>query len=677
MVQTIFLKTRKLGGWGYAALVMAVCLYVLPSYAAQRALLVGVSELVNQPQSLWLQAPRNDVILMRDTLLSQGLKIEDISVLADGVSGAALPETARIHDALGRILKESNAGDTVVLYFSGHGARVQDASKTYEEPDALAENFLARDVRGITSSVTAGATLEGGIKDVEFGAWIKAFLAKDVFVWSLFDTCSAASMTRSGSAALNILGDDVRFRGLNVTDLASGKANKTALTSVRKTDYSSLPKEAPAKAQYIAFFASESHQMSPELRLPRKQRDARHHGLLTWAVAEAFQRKPETWRQLYQGVLNAYSPVISELHGLYPNRELPSPVAEGDLDFKIFSPYKSSQATRPEWSAQRIGASLVLRSGWLDGLESEQVVNVIAHKNDGTQVAVESRMGVVESTGARLVVPIMLEGLNNISAWSVSPLSEPASISLRVRADSAVPIGASVGYPSSIKRVSDAAFDAQVSIVPTGGYSLQVASDLVSSLQLNQEVFADSTALQDRLADLARWKWLSRVVALAKYMDFEGVSAVLEIMDKGRLIRTDKLDVSSTAKPLSSKETASVVFRNTSGQSLDLVIAIQDSVGKLHAIYPENLSETNRFERGTKLAPASKRFSLPINKIKSGGRLVVIAGLAQPLSQPRLFGVSFRDTTSDVRVRGQLTADKERQVFASMLKWSDDAPFGK
>jgi hypothetical protein len=160
-------------------------------------------------------------------------------------------------------------------------------------------------------------------------------------------------------------------------------------------------------------------------------------------------------------------------------------------------------------------------------------------------------------------------------------------------------------------------------------------------------------------------------------MDFEGFSAALEVMDNGRLIRTDTLDGVSTAKPLNAKETANVVVRNASGQSIDLLIAIQDPVGKLQAIYPENLNETNRFERGTKLAPAMKRFSLPVNKIRSGGRLVVIAGLAQPLSPPRLFGVNLKDNTSDVRLRGQLNADKDRQVFASMLKWGDDAPLKK
>ena len=675
MVKAICVNINKLGVWCYSVLLAASCLFALPSHAVQRALLVGVSELVNQPQSLWLQAPRNDVILMRDTLLKQGFKAEDISVLADGVGGSVLPEAERIHDALRHILKQSNAGDMVVLYFSGHGVRTQDASKTYQEPDALAENFLARDVRGTLASKVSGVVLEGGIKDVEVGAWIKAFLAKDVFVWSLFDTCSAASMTRSGSPALSSLSEDVKFRGLNMTDILSSKADASNITSSRRTNFVSLPKEGAPKAQYIAFFASESHQVTPELRLPRKQRDARHHGLLTWAVAEAFQRKPETWRQLYQGVLDAYSPVITELNVLFPSKDLPSPVAEGDLDLKIFSPYKLYQHIKPAWSAQRTGALLVLKNGWLDGLELDQNVSVSAYKNNVVVAAAEARMGNVGSANARLAVPAELEGLANISAWSISPLSYPTSIGLRVRADNSVPIGSTAAYPASVKRITEGAFDVQVSTAITGGYNLEIIPELVGSLKPKPVLITDTLAIQGRLADLARWKWLSRVVTLARNMDLEGFNVTLEVLDAGRLVRTDRLDVSSTSKPLSSKEAASIVVRNTSGQSVDLLIAVQDSAGKLHAIYPESISETNRFEAGNKQAPAVKRFNLPISKIESGGQLVVIAGLAQPLTQPRLFGTSLADNISDVRVRGQLTIHKDRQIFASILNWSDDAPF--
>ena len=116
--------------------------------AAQRALLVGVSELANQPAALWLQTPRNDVLLMRDALARHGFAPADITVLADGVPGATLPEAQAIHDALQRLLAQSRSGDVVVLYFSGHGTRLRDTAKRYQEPDGLAENFLARDVRG-------------------------------------------------------------------------------------------------------------------------------------------------------------------------------------------------------------------------------------------------------------------------------------------------------------------------------------------------------------------------------------------------------------------------------------------------------------------------------------------------------------------------------------------------
>src|SRR4051794_40113771 len=153
-----------------ALLLLASC---VAAGAAQRALLVGVSELVNQPQTLWLQAPRNDVTLMRDALLKQGFAATDIALLADGVSGAALPEAQAIHAALGRLLAQSKSGDFVLLYFSGHGTRWRDTTKRYQEPDGLAENFLARDVRG---AIGADSALAGGVRDVDFDAWVQAFL---------------------------------------------------------------------------------------------------------------------------------------------------------------------------------------------------------------------------------------------------------------------------------------------------------------------------------------------------------------------------------------------------------------------------------------------------------------------------------------------------------------------
>jgi Caspase domain len=657
----------RLGRYLLAAFIL---LGISQVHAAQRALLVGVSELVNQPQSLWLQAPRNDVILMRDTLLGQGFRPDDITILADGVAGAALPDAARIHEAFIRLLKSSQSGDSVVLYFSGHGTRISGLAKEYQEPDGLAENFLARDVSG---SVTGSSTvLHGGVKDVEFGNWIKALLAKNVSVWSVFDTCSAASMTRSAASAPVAYAEDIRFRGVNFSQLALIKSGKLIQNALLVPDGLSASKEPNTKAQYIAFFASESHQITPELRLPRQQKDARHHGLLTWAVAQSFQNKPETWRELYQGILNIYPPVIDELQRLFPTRELPSPVAEGDLDFKIFSSKKTSNNVLPNWPAQRTGAHLTLKSGWLDGIELDQKVNVIALQSDGTALAAQARISAADASSARLLVPALLSNLKSVANWSVGPANAPPSISLRVRAANLVSSDQAVGYPASIKQVTDSAFDVQVTKSSGGEFSLQAMPELASSLQANQILFADVNAVQDRLKDLAQWKWLSHVANLAKGMEIEGFSASLEITDAGKSTRTELAQGINSARSISTTGSANLLVKNTSGQSFDLLIAIQDSSGQLHTVYPESANESNRFERGTKQSPASKRFALPVNKISTAARLIVVAGLAQPLSQPRLFGINLQESSDQIRVRGRLNTDKDRQVFASIVSWGDE-----
>ncbi len=110
-----------------------------------------------------------------------------------------------------------------------------------------------------------------------------------------------------------------------------------------------------ARARYVAFFDSESHQVTPELRLPRNDRAAQPHGLLTWAVSESLSRRPATWRELYNGVLALYPPVIEELEARFPERELPSPVAEGNLDVPLFANSLQPLSTRPAWPARRIG----------------------------------------------------------------------------------------------------------------------------------------------------------------------------------------------------------------------------------------------------------------------------------------------------------------------------------
>ncbi|MGR4868921.1 caspase family protein [Variovorax sp. LARHSF232] len=650
--------------------------------AAQRALLVGVSELANQPTSLWLSAPRNDVILMRQVLQQHGFSASEITVLADGVTGAGLPDSRQIRDALSRLLARSQSGDFVLLYFSGHGTRVRDAGKRYAEPDGLAENFLARDARLASGG---GVPLAGGLRDVDFDGWIRAFMAKGVFVWSVFDTCSATSMTRgaprssSGTPAAVAMAepadDEVRFRGIQADELARVGANGVSATPA--IDMSAPPQPPVPRARYVAFFASESHQVTPELRLPRNDRTARPQGLLTWAVAEALSRQPGSFRDLFNQVVSLYAPVINELEARYPQRELPSPVAEGNLDLPLFSAATTApQSTRPAWPARRAGAQLTLSVGQLDGLEPQQDVRVIATLADGTQRSANTRLEQVDLASARTPVPAQLAEQSGATLWAVSPLNDPASVVLRVQASppAAVPAGLSLAYPAAIRVVRGG--DADVRINSTdrpGPPELEILSPEVAALVGDGHrpyQPPDMQALRQQLLSLAQLKWLARLNQLAQGGKLDGFEASLETWAGDRQLRSAPAASSERQAPLSDGERSVLVVRNTSGQSLDLVIVGVEASGAIRQVYPQAISETNRFERGTREQPANQRFELPWLDAQRGGRLLVLAAPAAPFSAPRLFGAAPPESAvSELRLRGALQPDRQRQVYSALAAW--------
>jgi hypothetical protein len=674
--------TRGLHRLRRAVLLLALLAAAGGAGAVQRALLVGVSELANQPASLWLQAPRNDVVLMRRALAQQGFAAADITVLADGVDGAALPESQRIHEALARLLAQSADGDFVLLYFSGHGTRWRDATKRYAEPDGLAENFLARDVRG---AIGSGAPLPGGLRDVDIDGWVQAFLARGVFVGAVFDTCSAASLTRGreprGPAAAQPADDEVRFRGIRADLLAQGDAAAPAAAMT--------PPPAPAvpRARYVALFASESHQVTPELRLPRMSRraapeantagegssasrEAQPHGLLTWAVVEALRRRPATWRELFDEVLALYPPVIAELEARFPERELPSPVAEGQLDAPLFANAAQPLATRPVWRAQRSGASLAVQAGLLDGLVPQQPLRVLASLEDGSRRSAAAVLSQLDLDSAQLPLPAALRELPGSALWSVTPQDEPAAYALRVRADRPLPAGLSLDYPASV-RPAAAGEEADLRWTDLGAAGhrldpLSPAAGLPAGVQA-----ADTAALRERLQALARLKWFQALAGLAADARLDGFDARLELWRADRLLRSEPL-VRGSAPPLPQPgERLALQVRNTGGSSLDMVIVGIDGQGGLHAVYPDAIGASNRFERGTREAPAVQRFELPW--LAGGGRLLVLATPAAPHSASRLFGAGLDHGLADLRLRGLSAPARPRQAFAAMLQWPGDA----
>ncbi|RYF82139.1 MAG: caspase family protein, partial [Comamonadaceae bacterium] len=578
-----------------------------------------------------------------------------------------LPESAQIHAALQRLLASSRSGDFVFLYFSGHGTRLRDTRKRYQEPDGLAENFLAREVRG---AIGQSNTLEGGLRDVDVDAWVQAFLAKNVFVAAVFDTCAAASMTRGrvGAAAPVAAApgqgdDEVRWRGVRASQLVAGSA--ATLSAPLQA-----PPSAPmvARARYVALFASESHQVTPELRLPRGSSRAQPHGLLTWAVAESLARKPGTWRELFDGVLALYPPVIDELAQRFPERELPSPVAEGNLDAPLFANGAAPASARPVWRARRVGAELLLAAGELDGLVPQQAVHVQATLEDGGQRSAPAVVSALERDHARLALPESLAALPGPTLWTVMPTAAPPALALRVQVDGPLPPGLALDYPAGIVK---AVTDPELRLVTSGGTTrIEVLAPSLGRATLSVPL-AEPALLRRRLEALARLKWLHRLHEVARGGQVEGLEVRVEAWAEERLLRSGDARQAGAAGvlPLRPQEQARLHVRNTSGQSLDLVVVGIDAQGELRAVYPADVGESNRFERGTREAAAAKRFDLPWLGAP-GSRLLVLATPASSYQGPRLFGIGPTEPLADVRVRGELRAEPVRAVYAV---WVDGA----
>lgn len=618
--------------------------------SARHALLVGVSELPGQPPASWLRAPANDVRLMRATLLGQGWSPASIEVLADGVAGAPAPALDAIRAALGRLVANAAPGDFVLLYFSGHGARLRDPGKSYQEPDSLSEMFLAPG---------------GALRDEEIGRWVQALLARGSFVWSVFDTCSAASMTRGGAAAASAATDDddpIRFRGLGGTELAApvrAAALGAEAGPVARADGPQVP-----PARYVAFFASESHQVTPELRLPRRQPGAEMHGMLTWAIADALQEGPATWRALFERVLARYPAVIDELEQRFPTRELPSPVAEGALDAPLWRNAGAPASTQPAWPARREGGELVMAAGLLDGVLPGQALRVSMLDADGRLQVADAIAAAPEAGRTRLALPAALRVAPPATGWQVAPAVPPAALALRVQPEDAAARqaldGISLEFPASLR------------VVDAGPADLRVRGDgarfvLAPAAAGPGHTVDGADALRRRLAGLATQRWLAQLAQLAQPLPaLAGFEAWLWPQGAPDGEAQPEPLAQAAARPLAG---AALEVANASGQSVDLMIVGVADDGGVWPVFPAALGESNRFERGDARLPARKRFALPAALARPGGSLLVLATPARARSAPRLFGLSPRppDGAGDVLLRAaDAPAD---QAYAVLARW--------
>ncbi|OYU38523.1 MAG: peptidase C14 [Pseudorhodobacter sp. PARRP1] len=355
---------------GFVAAVLAGA--ALPALARENfALLIGAADYKNLDQKYWLKGPANDVRLVQTYLTTQSpvpFAPQDVIVLADGVTGAQAPTLAAIRAAVADLTARVHPGDFVYLHFSGHGSQ-SPALHPETELDGLDETFMPSDIGPWENAV---GTVQNALVDDEIGAMIDGLRAKGADVWAVFDSCHSGTVTRALDE------DDVRLRELPPEALGIPAALMEVSTrALPKVEAPFEQAEAAGMGSYVAFFAAQTNEVTPEKNLPKGKPGRVPQGVFTYTLFEVLAQNPgASYGQIGQEVLRSYAT---------KRLATTTPMFEGDLDRVAFSGTKQDRVA--QWSASVDGDVFTISAGSLHGLTEGAVLAVMAKATDGDDAA--------------------------------------------------------------------------------------------------------------------------------------------------------------------------------------------------------------------------------------------------------------------------------------------------
>lgn len=267
-------------------LLAAVLALTAPAARAEvHAVLVGVSDYLVLDADL--KGPANDVRLMAETLVLRGVEPGAMTVLTADASGlpagvaTASPVRDEILSALALVAEQATPGDTVVFYFSGHGAQAPDMSG--DEGGGYDEILLPADADGWRGEIGA---VENAILDDELQAWAQGLLSRDVKVVGLIDACHSATGFRAvgGEGVARVIDPEA----LGIPD-----------------DVVPVQGEAgpPLTGEFVFLYSSQSDQRSFEYPL---EDGTTWHGEFTLRLAQTLRDVPDaSWAQVLAATTEA------------------------------------------------------------------------------------------------------------------------------------------------------------------------------------------------------------------------------------------------------------------------------------------------------------------------------------------------------------------------------------
>ena len=275
--------------------------------AEDRALLIGCTNYPGLPRSAWLRGGVHDVKLMKSLLMSDRFNFDeaDIKVLSGWSvdAEASRPTFANISKAIAELTEQTEAGDHVVILFSGHGSQ-QPANQDSRdrETDGYDELFIPADVGAWDNTNKA---VSNAIVDDQIRGWLKALTDKGSLVWVMFDSCHSGTMIRGTAARAT------KERRLDPGLLVPAAAMEVATRGGPRSrgpetlseDVSELTR---GMSGVVAMYAAQSSEPTYEKALPGANDPI--YGMFTYTVAQViFQSQGSlTYRELAERVVARY-----------------------------------------------------------------------------------------------------------------------------------------------------------------------------------------------------------------------------------------------------------------------------------------------------------------------------------------------------------------------------------
>jgi hypothetical protein len=203
-----------------AVALLAALALATPAQAALRAVFVGIDQYAfsraRVPEAGFddLSGAVGDTLRIKAALRqARGLTLDETPAglcQSSNATSITLLNRCATRDAIlaawRTAITASAPGDTLILYFAGHGSRFLD-STTQDQASRFNSTLMAHDAR------RPGAAQGADILDVEVRGFIDAATARGIRVVTWFDSCNSGTASRDGNSASRTA-PDLRVTGL-------------------------------------------------------------------------------------------------------------------------------------------------------------------------------------------------------------------------------------------------------------------------------------------------------------------------------------------------------------------------------------------------------------------------------------------------------------------------------